>query len=135
MSKRIFNKNQINILNGNQNVTKCSERSISYSNDFKIKAVKQYHEEGLGSREIFELAGFDINTIGKDSPNDRLVDWNNIYKRKGIFGFEREARGRIGRPRKNELVGEDKIKRLEAEVAYLKAENDFLVKLRAKRSK
>jgi hypothetical protein len=46
------------------------------------------------------------------------------------------ARGRGrggGRPRVKGTDA-DKIKWLEAKVAYLKAENDFLVKLRAKRS-
>ena len=46
-----------------------------------------------------------------------------------------ESRGRAGgRIKTKNLSDADKIKRLEAQVAYLKAENDFLAKLRAKRA-
>ena len=47
-----------------------------------------------------------------------------------------EARGRHtknNKPKTKDLSSTEKIKWLEAEVAYLKAENDFLAKLRAKR--
>jgi hypothetical protein len=135
MSKRIFTKEQIEILKSNINVKNCSERSILYSRDFKIKAVKQY-EEGLTGREIFDLAGFDLKIIEKDTPKGCLKRWNKIYKKKGIIGLEKDFRGiNGGRRKKIEIIEKDRIKRLEAEVAYLKAENDFLIKLRAKRAK
>lgn len=136
MSKRIFTKEQIEALKRNPNVKNCSERSILYNNDFKIKAVKQY-KEGLTGKEIFETAGFDLNTIDKDTPKECLKRWNRIYKKKGIAGLEKDFREiNSGRKiKKVEIIEKDRIKRLEAEVAYLKAENDFLIKLRAKRSK
>jgi transposase len=135
MSKRIFTSEQIETLKRNPNVKNCSERSILYSNDFKIKAVKEY-KEGLTGREIFDKAGFDLKIIGKDVPKGCLKSWNKIYKKKGIVGLEKDFRGiTSGRRKKIEIVEKDKIKRLEAEVAYLKAENDFLIKLRAKRAK
>ena len=47
---------------------------------------------------------------------------------------ENRGKGRGGgRPKTKGITPEDRIKRLEAENAYLKAENDFLAKLRAKR--
>lgn len=135
MSKRIFNEEEIETLKSNPNVKNCSERSISYSNNFKIKAVKQY-EEGMTPKEIFNIAGFDWKIIGKDTPKGCLRSWKRVYKKKGIIGLQTETRGRGGgRKKKIEFIGKDRIKRLEAEVAYLKAENDFLIKLRAKRSK
>ena len=134
MSKRIFTKEETEVLQSNPNVHKCSKRSISYHKDFKIKAVKQY-KDGLTSKEIFNLAGFDLNVIGRDSPKSCLKCWNKIYRQKGVVGLEIDTRGKNGGRRKTkEIIEKDKIKRLEAEVAYLKAENDFLVKLRAKRA-
>lgn len=134
MSKRIFTKEQIEELLKNENIVRCSERSITYGKDFKIRAVKLY-KEGLTSTEIFRQEGFDLNLMGKDKPKDCLRCWNRIYRAKGEKGLTIETRGRLGgRPRKpRDKTDSDKIKRLEAEVAYLKAENDFLVKLRAKR--
>lgn len=134
MSKRIFTKEQTAELARNENVAEHSERSITYSNDFKVKAVRLYRQ-GLTSREIFKQAGFDLHTIGIDQPRQCLKRWNKIWKKKGESGLKIETRGRLGRPKKpNNLSDSDKIKRLEAEIAYLKAENDFLAKLRAGRA-
>jgi transposase len=136
MSKRMFTQEQIKELSENENVIRCSEKSITYSHDFKIKAVKQYHSEGLTPREIFRKAGFDLEVIGKRKPKGLMRDWNQIYRIKGFPGLLEENRGRGsgGRPKTQNLTDTDKIKRLEIEVAYLKAENDFLAKLRAKRA-
>jgi transposase-like protein len=134
MSKRIFTKDQVIELSKNKNVTKCSEKSITYSKDFKRIAIKQYNEQGLTSSKIFRLAGFDLEMIGRDIPAESLRRWNRTYRMKGIEKLSIETRGNRGRPVKvKDATDKDKIKRLETEVAYLKAENDFLAKLRAKR--
>jgi len=136
MSKRIFTKEEIAKLSKNKNVDKCSERSITYTKEFKVKAVKQYQEYFMLPREIFEDAGFEIELIGKETPKNCLRRWNRTYKTKGVKGLHTETRGKGGgRPKKIKYKTDaDKIERLEAENAYLKAENDFLVKLRAKRN-
>jgi len=134
MSKRIYTKEQIEQLSENKNITRCSERSITYSWDFKISAVKLY-EQGLNSTEIFTEAGLDIKIIGRKTPKECLQRWNRLYKIKGPESLAMETRGRGGgRSKTKNLSAADQIKRLEAKVAYLKAENDFLAKLRAKRA-
>lgn len=121
-------------LSGNANVERCSERSITYGKDFKINAVKLY-KQGLSSRDIFRQAGFDPDMIGKRQPKDCIRRWIRIWKAKGEGGLSAENRGGQGRRRNlNNLNDADKIKRMEAEIAYLKAENDFLAKLRAGRA-
>lgn len=131
MSKRLFTHEEIKHISKNKNVFRCSERSITYHKDFKIRAVKLYHE-GLSSTEIFRQAGFNPNIIGKDQPKSCLKRWNKSFRMKGLLGFE-ETRGGAGRRHKKpkDLSDVDKIKRLEIENAYLKAENDFLARLRA----
>jgi hypothetical protein len=135
MSKRRFSQEEVAILSKNENVKKCGEKSITYAKDFKIKAVKRY-AEGISSRDIFREAGFDFRMIGKHTPKDRLKAWNKTYRQKGESALGTEARGKGGgRPKKiKDASDTDKIKRLETEVACLKAENDFLIKLRAKRA-
>ena len=136
MSKRRFTQEQVLELLKNVNVAKSSEKAITYSKDFKIRAVKQYHEDGLGARQIFRNAGFDLDVIGKGQPKSLMQDWNRIYKTKGVIGLATETRGKGsggGRPKTKNVTDADKIQRLEAAVAYLKAENDFLAKLRARR--
>ena len=119
----------------NENIARCSKRSITYNKDFKIKAVKLY-EQGLTSGDIFRQAGINLNLIGRKTPKYCLRRWNKIYRHKGEKELTVENRGRNspGRPKKPiDKPDADRIKRLEAEVAYLKAENDFLAKLRAKK--
>ena len=133
MSQRIFSKEQIETLLQNPNVAGCSERSISYRQDFKILAVGKYRE-GLPPSEIFRQAEFDIGMIGHKTPKGCLRRWRKVFKDKGEMGLETDGRGQSkagGRPKSlASLTDEEKLKRLEAEVAYLKEENRFLAKLR-----
>jgi len=135
MSKRTFTKEQIDGMLKNTNVSYCSERSMTYTKDFKLLAIKLY-EQGLTSSEIFRQAGFDLDLVGRHQPKECLSRWNKLFRAKGENGLseQRGKNGRGGRPRTKGMTEADKIQRLEAEVAYLKAENDFLAKLRAKRA-
>lgn len=136
MSKRIFTKEQVEELLNNPNVTACREKTFSYSKEFKMYAVKRYEEEGLPASQIFREAGFNLETIGKDKPKQQMHAWRKIYKTKGDAGLSVETRGKArggGRPKTKGLTDADKIERMEATIAYLKAENAFLAKLRAAR--
>src|SRR3989344_8327 len=136
MSKRIFSKEQIETLLKNQNVAGCSEKSISYHQNFKILAVRRY-QEGLPTSEIFRQNHFDINIIGRQIPKECLRRWREIFREEGEAGLKIDRRATNhprGRPKKDidNLTEEEKMKRLETEVAYLKEENRFLAKLRKK---
>lgn len=128
----MFTQEQINTLLTNKNVSKCSAKSITYNPTFKLKAVKKYFEEGLSPGLIFEQAGFNPNLINRNKAEDRLKAWRSIYKCHGEKGLLRERRGgQGGRPPKVRFKNDkEKIKYLEAKIAYIKAENDFLAKLR-----
>ena len=130
----MFTPKQLNDLLANENVAKCSPKSITYNKEFKLWAVKQYFEEGLSPSRIFEKAGFNINVIGRDKPKWCLTRWRKTYSAKGEKGLKKEARGRSrggGRPKKPIFKNDkEKIKYLEAKIAYMDAENDFLAKLR-----
>ena len=130
MSKRIFSEEQIKELLQNPNVAGCSEKSISYHKNFKIMAVEKYRE-GLQPYEIFKDANFDVGVIGRDVPHECLRRW----LKKGEAELKSDGRGQSkqgGRPKTNWANEKEKIKYLETENAYLKAENDFLAKLRKK---
>lgn len=135
MSKRRFTAEQIANLLKTGNVVRCSDKAITYSKDFKVRAVREYRDEGLSAKQIFKEAGFDLDVIGKNKPKECLKQWCRVFKIKGTSGLITETRGRGGgRPRTKGLTDAKKIEYLEAKVAYLKAENDFLAKLRAKRA-
>jgi transposase len=136
MTLRILNPEQVAELLRNPNVSSCSSKSITYSPAFKVRAVNQQQEAGFTAVEIFREAGFDPEVIGRKNPHDRLKRWNRIVKRKGFTTLAKDSRGmtkgsNIGRPRTEELTDAQKIERLQATVAYLKAENHFLIRLRS----
>ena len=114
-------------------------KQITYTGEFKIEAIKQY-EKGLTPKEIFERSGIDLSLTGKRNPSHCLSRWNKIYREHGEQGLMEENRGKHskggGRPKIPKFKDEkEKIKYLELQVAYLQAENDFLIKLRAQKKK
>lgn len=134
MSIRIFSNEQIKTLLKNPNVENCSERSIKYSKSFKVVAVREW-QVGVSPQQIFIQAGFDVSAIGKKKPKDCLLRWRMIFNKKGEQGLKTDGRrqGRSGgRPKKNWHNDKEKIEYLETEIAYLKAENNFLTRLRKK---
>jgi len=134
MTMRTLTADQLDELRANPNVARCEGKTITYSARFKTLAVSRYETDGLTSTEIFREAGFDLDAIGRHTPKECLRRWRRTQKARGIGALSVEHRGRNGgRPRTVGLTDRDRIERLEAKVAYLKAENDFLAKLRAKR--
>ena len=134
MSKRIFSEEQIKELLQNPNVERCSDKSITYQKNFKVLAIKKYHE-GLSPNAIFREAEFNLDIIGRATPKSCMLGWRRVFKQKGIQELSIETRGRGkggGRPKTNWSNKKEKIRYLEAQVAYLKAENDFLANLRKK---
>ena len=127
----MFNPEQIKELSRNKNVSKCSSKSITYNKDFKLRAVKQYYENGYSPTMIFEEARFDIAIIGKEKPKGCLARWRRTYTNKGEKELMKENRGGLGRRKKLEFKNkDDEIKYLKTKIAYMNAENDFLAKLR-----
>ena len=91
-------------------------KNMSYSFDIKLKAVKMYLEEGIGSTTIAK----ELNL----SSNKRVLLWVKRFNEFGEDGL-RERRGTTlgvqkGRPRKRELSLEEENQRLKAEVEFLK---------------
>lgn len=137
MNKHTFTPAEIISLRRNRHVLRASERSITYRPDFKLEAVKRYRE-GLPPSAIFQEAGFDLALIGRKTPKWRLARWLRIFNTRGAAGLAKENRGRSShgggrQPNLENMSEKDKLKYLEAQVVYLKAENAFLAKLRKQR--
>lgn len=136
MRKRIFTQEQIASLLENKHVASCSEKSITYRASFKLIAVKRYRD-GLSPSAIFSEAGFNLALIGRKIPKWLLADWRKKFDAKGAEGLKKDGRGshhRGGKPPGIAQMNEkEKLKYLEAQVAYLKAENSFLAQLRKQR--
>ena len=126
-----YSNEEVAQLRQNPNVFSCTERSINYTYEFKKRALELY-AEGIYAREIWKRAGFDTSKWRKDYCKGTLSDWKDIVKKHGVEGLLKV--GGIQYDRGPTKVDKDRLKRLELQVKYLEAENDFLAKLRAKRA-
>lgn len=131
-ASKLFSEQEIKQLEANPNVQHVTERTITYNPAFKLEAVKAY-EAGKTPMEIFLLAGFDVDAIGREKPKKSLKRWRHIYATRGETGLLEDQRGKgsSGRPSIGDLSIEEKLKRAEARIKLLEAENDFLKKLEA----
>jgi hypothetical protein len=126
--RRILTNDQVKILAQNKNVRHCSTKSIGFKKKFKEQAMELYNKQGLAAVEIFQQAGFDLDVIGKRTPNKLMHQWN-----KALSPYPQVKR--IKPKLSEEAKNENNLRRLKARVAYLEAENDFLAQLRARRKK
>lgn len=63
MSKLTFSEKDIETLSKNPSVLRVSDKSITYSDDFKRYFIEEYLQGKL-PRVIFKKAGFDTEIIG-----------------------------------------------------------------------
>jgi hypothetical protein len=104
---------------------------VNYTYEFKKRAL-ELHREGVTAREIWKRSGFEVSKWKPNYFRLTLRDWKNIVKKHGLEGLLKP--GGTQHDRGPDDTPKDKIKRLELQVKYLEAENDFLAKLRAKRA-
>ncbi len=124
---RHFTSFEIKELEQNPNVLRVSDRSITYHPEFKMRAVDAY-AQGVTPTKIFLNHGFDLSVVGKKQPERCLSRWRKSYAQYGKSGLERDQRGKgaTGRPTNNTLNSDEKLKKAEARIKYLEAENEFL---------
>jgi transposase len=129
---KIFSEHEIKQLENNPNVQNVTNKTITYAPSFKVAAVRAYNE-GQSPMEIFLKAGFDVGVIGHQKPKQCLMRWRDVYTAHGEAGLleERRGKGSMGRPTSRKLSTEEKLKRAEARIKLLEAENDLLKKLEA----
>jgi len=133
----MFNPEQIKELLKNDNIVSCSPKSITFSSNFKLKAVRRYYDDGYSPKMIFEEAGLDLRVIGSNKAKECLTRWRRTYNEKGEEELMKEKRGENGKrkPKIEFKNDKEKIRYLEAKIAYVNAENDFLAKLRGLKRK
>lgn len=113
-------------LMSNRFVEKITNSNISYTSEFKLLAVKA-NLEGRSPAVIFEEAGIDVAPFVKNYAVKTIYRWRKIYQEEGKQGLVKEKRGKnaTGRPKDKDFSS------VEAELEYLRLENDFLKKLHA----
>ena len=135
--RTIFTQEEIVEFRRHPCVFHCSERSIHYTYEFKKRALA-LHAQGVSPKQIWIRAGFNPDRWKKNYTYSTIKDWIRVVEKRGIDGLANFGGFQYdgGRSNKKESlrIASDKLKRLELQVKYLKAENDFLAVLRAKRA-
>ncbi|MDE2041346.1 MAG: hypothetical protein KGI59_03145 [Patescibacteria group bacterium] len=126
-----FSSEDVAALKRNPCVFSCTNNSVNYTYEFKKRAL-ELQAEGVSPKEIWRRSGFDTSKWKKHYFRCTLRDWKEIVKKRGVEGLLKIGGVQYDRGPAN--TTRDRLKRLELEVRYLRAENDFLAKLRAKRA-
>ena len=122
MREREFTHEERMLLEGNPNILKVVNSNIIYSDDFKELAIRK-HKEGISARLIFIEAGIDVSIFPDDYARYAIKRWKSQTK-----SLTAQRRSGGSRSKKPSNMTHDE---LEARIAYLEEENDFLKKLRA----
>jgi hypothetical protein len=132
MSGIRFTEEQQILLSRNPYVANVTEKSITYSEDFKIHAINEY-TRGKTPSQIFKEALLDPKIVGAENPKRSLSRWKSVYFREGSSGLMGEKRGcgNSGRPKTSDMSLEERLIAAEAKITYLQMENEFLKKLDA----
>jgi hypothetical protein len=126
-----FSSEEIATLQRNPCVFSCTHNSVNYTYEFKRRALA-LHKEGVPAREIWKRSGFNVDWWKKEYFKCTLRDWKKVVEKNGAEGLLKP--GGIQYDRGPNNTDKDKLKRLELQVKYLEAENDFLATLRTKRA-
>lgn len=128
--RTIFSSEQVARLKQHPCVFDCKERSIHYTIEFKKRALELY-TKGIHPDEIWKQAGFDVGMWKKNYCTYTIKDWRRMVLKGGLQSLTKIGGVQADTGSKDKS---DERRRLELQVKYLKAENDFLAKIRAKRA-
>lgn len=128
MSKITFTAKEINTLQKNPNVHRVSERSITYTDDFKNRFIDE-NLFGKLPRQIFEENGFDVDVIGMKRVEQSAHRWKKAYEKNGLIGLTDSRKLGSGRPLKRELTTSEVIERQKARIELLEGQVELLKKL------
>ncbi|MGL5714437.1 MAG: IS3 family transposase [Paraclostridium sp.] len=128
MSRIKFTDKNVLELAKNIYVKNISNKSITYTNEFKIHFIAEYNN-GKTPRQIFDEAGFNIDIIGTKRIECASSRWRKAYEKSGVLGLDDSRFNNSGRPRVRELTIEEILAKKDAEIEYLKAELELIKKL------
>lgn len=128
MSKLTFSSKEIDTLQKNPNVHRVSEKSITYTDEFKNRFIDEYIA-GKFPRQIFEENGFNVDVIGIKRVELSAYRWKKSYEKNGLVGLTDSRKTASGRPLKRELTPSEVIERQKARIELLEGQVKLLKKL------
>jgi transposase InsO family protein/transposase len=128
MSKRTFTIEQVEALRANPYVKAASQKSITYTDEFKRHFVLK-SLEGKLAKQIFQEASFPVEVLGEQRIKSFAKKWRRRYREEGILSLADTRKHCSGRPRKTDRTPEQEIERLKAQISMLEQEKELLKKL------
>lgn len=129
MGKNYFTPEQVEQLKKNKYVKHVSEKSITYTEEFKETFMLEYKTGKTRSQILIEM-GFDPKILGTSRIRNISYITRKQAKRPEGFKDTRADNPNIGRPSTKNLTKEELIERQKQEIEVLKAKVEFLSLLR-----
>ena len=126
MSKILFTDAQVKTLSKNKWIKKITNTTITYTDEFKYKLVKECENYKKFPQDIFKECGIDPEIVGERRYSNAANRWRKQFKETGEIKDTRKDS--TGRPRIHELSDKEKLERAEAKIKLLEAENELLKK-------
>jgi len=129
MNAHALSREELKRFRSNPWVRRVSESGRIYYTKAFIAHAFERKREGYTPKTIFTEAGIPLHKFRPEYPKERIKQW--LIRRKKAQAAPPRHRGR---PTKRPDAPEERLRFLEAQVAYLRAENAFLAELRAQRA-
>lgn len=120
MSHKRYNKEQIQELEWNKYVQSCSEKYISFTDEFKLLCIEQdtlweYH------RDVFSLCGFPTYIIESKVPSMCLKRWKSLVRSswESWLVWNKKGRPKTEKLDTSKMSKDEYIQYLEAQVASM----------------
>lgn len=126
MSKVLFTDSQVKKLSNNKYIKNITNKAITYTDEFKIKLVKECEDYKKFPRDVFKECGIDPDIVGRYRIDNSAKRWRKQYRETGTLKDFRKDYS--GRPLERELSNKEKLERAEAKIKLLEAENELLKK-------
>ena len=126
MSKILFTDVQIKKLSKNKWIKNITNKGITYTNEFKYKLVKECENYKKFPQDVFRECGIDPEIVGKKRIECSAYRWRKQINSTGEIIDTRTTKS--GNTIKRELSDKEKLKRAEAKIKLLEAENELLKK-------
>ncbi len=126
MSKILFTDSQVKKLSKNKWIKKITNTTITYTDEFKYKLVKECEDYKKFPQDIFKECGIDPEIVGERRYSNAANRWRKQFKETGEIKDTRKDS--TGRPRIHKLSDKEKLERAEAKIKLLEAENELLKK-------
>lgn len=126
MSKILFTNAQVKKLSKNKWIKKITNTTITYTDEFKYKLVKECEDYKKFPQDVFKECGIDPEIVGVKRYEQAAYRWRKQIK--SIGEIKDTRKNNKGRSLEHELSDKEKLERADAKIRLLEAENELLKK-------